>query len=31
MPDFANTQPPTATIQGVQRKSSKPRVLDLPN
>jgi hypothetical protein len=31
MPDFANTQPPTATIQGVQRKASKPRALDLPN
>jgi hypothetical protein len=31
LPDFANTQPPTATIQGVSRKSSKPRALDLPN
>jgi hypothetical protein len=31
MPDFANTQPPTATVQGVSRKSSALRALDLPN
>jgi hypothetical protein len=31
MPDFANTQPPTVTVQGVSRKSSGLRALDLPN
>lgn len=31
LPDFANTQPPTASIQGVSRKSSTLRELDLPN